>query len=92
MLTVQFLAGWVALAVIVALVAANFGHSFWATLIAGVLLSPLVAVLLVLVFKPEQSKRVRCPECAELVLQAANKCKHCGADLSSYRCAGRGKA
>lgn len=75
-----------------ALVAANFGHSFWATLIAGVLLSPFVAVLLVLVFKPESSKRIRCPECAELVLEAAKKCKHCGADLGAYRSEARGNS
>ena len=91
MFSIQFVAWWVALALIVALVARNYGHSFLATLIAGVLLSPLVAVLLVLVFRPSKDKRVACPDCAEEVFVAANKCKHCGADLAAYRSLQAGK-
>lgn len=91
MLTTEFLTGWVVLSLLVAAVAKHFGHSFLAALIAGLLFSPLIAVILVLVSKPSSAKRVPCPECAEQVLVAAIKCKHCGADLAAYKSQGLGK-
>lgn len=35
--------------------------------------------------QPNQHTRVRCPACAELVLKAANVCKHCGLDLTAQK-------
>lgn len=91
MLTTEFLMGWVAVSLLLAAVAKHYGHSFLATLIAGLLLSPLIAAVLVLVSKPSSAKRVPCPECAEPVLAAAIKCKHCGANLAAYKSQGTGK-
>jgi hypothetical protein len=31
--------------------------------------------------KPNEDTHVKCPDCKELVLKDANKCKHCGSNL-----------
>ena len=84
----EFAVIWFTLAVVVGIAAAIRGKSGLGYFLLAVVLSPVIGVVL-LALTPSKAAdadakqpRVRCPECAELVLADALKCKHCGADLS----------
>lgn len=82
---------WIIGSIIVAVAAKARGRSPVAWLALSVLLSPLLMLVLVLVMgkasdhgTPERATpdtHVRCPDCRELVMRDARKCKHCGTAL-----------
>ena len=78
---------WLLFALVVAIIASNRGRSGFLWFLLSVVISPLLALILVLVLPnhaygvqvPSQDTHKKCPDCAELVLQEAKVCKHCGA-------------
>lgn len=85
---------WLALAAAVGAVAHSRRRSGPLWFVAAVALSPLVAVIILLLMPRKGAvlmgpdgrpitpdTHVRCPECRELVLRDARRCKHCGIAL-----------
>ena len=79
---------WVGFAVVVAVFAARQGRSGFGWFVLAVLISPLLAGLLCLALGskhapvgPTPETHVKCPDCRELVLCDARRCKHCGCGL-----------
>lgn len=81
---------WFGLALVVGIYAARRGRSGTGWFLLAVLISPLIAGLLCLALGPKASAadagpspdtHVKCPDCRELVLRDARKCKHCGCVL-----------
>lgn len=85
----ELVIGWLVFSVLVALLAVRRGRSGVGWLFVAALLSPLIGVLMLLVLPnkaevgatPTPESHVRCPDCRELVLRDARKCKHCGCTL-----------
>ncbi|MGH6624313.1 MAG: hypothetical protein ACREBN_10090 [Burkholderiaceae bacterium] len=92
----EFFAFWLMFAIVVGVAASSRGRSGFGWFLLAVVISPLIALLLVLVMPKKVAAqpaaaaapapvviedRVKCPECAELVLREAKKCKHCGVAL-----------
>lgn len=88
--------GWFVLSIIIGVIASSRGRSGFGWFLLAALLSPLIGLILVLVFPKvgaaaapvdETGQRitaethVRCPDCRELVRSDARKCKHCGTAL-----------
>lgn len=80
--------GWLFFAGIVGLIAASFNRSGFGYFVLSALLSPLLGIIVLLIAgkrqdtqAPNPSTHVKCPECRELVLKDARKCKHCGCAL-----------
>lgn len=81
--------GWVLFAVLVGVLASKRGRDGGGWFLLALVLSPVFAGLLVLILddkskkaaQPTPETHVRCPECRELVLKDARKCKHCGSAL-----------
>lgn len=82
---------WLGASVVVGIIASSRGRSGFGWLILSLLISPLLAGILVLALgapknaspdTPSPLTHVRCPDCKELVLAAAVKCKHCGTALT----------
>lgn len=86
---------WFAFAIITAIVASAKGRSGFLWLILGTVFG-VFAFLVIIVIPSLKAQRivmangepiptpkthVRCPDCAELVLKQASKCKHCGCVL-----------
>lgn len=81
---------WFIFAVIVAVGAGSRGRSGLGWFVLAMIISPLLAVILLFlvpvvkpadVSVPTSESHVKCPDCAELVLAEARKCKHCGCRL-----------
>jgi hypothetical protein len=79
---------WFGLSFVVAVYAARRGRSGTGWFILSVLISPLLAGLLCLAVGsnkeddgPNPDTHVKCPDCRELVLRDARRCKHCGCTL-----------
>jgi hypothetical protein len=80
---------WIGLAVVVGVAANSRGRSGFGWFVLAVVISPLLAGLLVLALGrrnqvapgPTPETHVRCPDCRELVLRDARRCKHCGITL-----------
>jgi hypothetical protein len=79
---------WFGLSIVVAVYAARRGRSGSGWFILSVLISPLLAGLLCLAVGPKKDNdrpnpdtHVKCPDCRELVLRDARRCKHCGCTL-----------
>ena len=79
---------WFGLAVVVAVFAARRGRSGFGWFVLALLISPLLAGLLCLALGsrhapdgPTPETHVKCPDCRELVLRDARRCKHCGCSL-----------
>ena len=78
---------WVIAALGVGLVASTRGRGSGTWFVIGLLLSPLLAVVLLFAM-PNNAAAIStkthhaCPACAEQVLRAAVKCKHCGGALT----------
>ena len=79
---------WLALSFVVAIYAARRGRSGSGWFILSVLISPLLAGLLCVALGPAKEDHgptpethVKCPDCRELVLRDARRCKHCGCAL-----------
>ena len=88
--------GWFVGAIIIGVIASARGRSGFGWFVIALLLSPLIGLILVLVFpkvgiaaaatdetgqKLTPETHVRCPDCRELVRRDARKCKHCGTAL-----------
>jgi membrane protein implicated in regulation of membrane protease activity len=79
---------WIALTIACAVVAASKGRSVIGWTVLGLLFS-LLAFIVVAVMPsikeakdaPDPGTHVKCPDCRELVLMDARKCKHCGCAL-----------
>jgi hypothetical protein len=83
---------WFLFSIVVAIGAAARGRSGIGWFVLSLLISPLLGLILLLLLPslgaqpdgghtPMPSTHVRCPDCAELVLNEARKCKHCGCRL-----------
>lgn len=76
--------GWILWSLAVAAIASSRGRSAVLWFLLSILLSPLLTMILVLAFGsagPNYKTHKRCPECRELILMDATKCKHCGTAL-----------
>lgn len=75
---------WLLGAAFVAWLAAQRGRSAGLWFVIAALASPAVGLLALLLASNRSTTKVsplthvRCPECRELVLKEARKCKHCG--------------
>lgn len=85
---------WVALAVLAGAVASAKGRSGFGYFLLTLFLSPVVGLLaaammpsLLKAQSADQRPRMPCPKCAELILVNAQKCAHCGEDLSEFQAA-----
>ena len=93
-LAVWFATAWLVCAVLVALAARSRGRSAPLWLLLAVMLTPLPAALMLLVFADRAEVRVRrdasqgraglrlCPSCGEVVRIEAKRCRFCLADLT----------
>ncbi len=85
----EFFFFWLIFAIVVAIIAGSRGRSGFGWFLLAMVISPLLAVLLVALLPslkaapdaPTPETHVKCPDCAELVLKDARKCKHCGSAL-----------
>ena len=86
---------WLILCFLCGKYASNKGMSFNKFFFIALFLSPLVSFIWVYI-TPEDMEKVeytkvankqskRCPHCDELIRVLANKCKHCGSDLSGSK-------
>lgn len=86
--------GWLVLSLIVGAIAGKRGRSSGGWALLALVISPLLAVLILLVLQdrsrgaalaaaeqPTPETHVRCPDCRELVRAEARRCKHCGITL-----------
>lgn len=79
---------WLAFAVACAIIASSKGRSGFGWFIIGLPFG-LLALIVVAVMPslkgrkdaPSPDTHVKCPDCRELVLMDARKCKHCGCPL-----------
>lgn len=79
------------ISLLVGIAANSRGRSFVGWTLLSVLITPILALLLLLVLRdlsrraapdaPRPDTHVRCPDCRELVLADARKCRHCGCVL-----------
>lgn len=90
----QIFLGWLALSIVAGIVASARGRNGLGYFVLSMVVTPLVGLLLVALLpsravanREDAAQRMPCPNCAELVLVAANTCKHCGADLAAARAA-----
>ena len=87
---------WLIGSVVVSIVASSKGRFGFGYFLLSVLISPLIAGFMVLAMpnlnaqtvvasaeeKATPETHVRCPDCRELVIKDARKCKHCGTALT----------
>jgi len=77
---------WLVFSVVVAIGASGRGRHGPGWFLLSMVISPLLAFLLLMMLPsrsksagaPETQELRKCPECAELILREAKKCKHCG--------------
>lgn len=80
---------WVALSIACAFLAARRGRSVFVWFLISLFFTPLVGFIFLLVLpskaiapgQPTPETHVKCPDCRELVLRDARKCRHCGCVL-----------
>ena len=79
---------WLVFSALVGFFAGQRGRSGLGWFLFSLILSPLLGLLFVAVLTdkkaaagPSPKTHVRCPDCRELVLKDARKCKHCGCAL-----------
>lgn len=80
---------WFLLSIAVGVLAGNKGRSGFGFFLLSLILSPLIGLIFALAVRNLKTERdlpspythVRCPDCRELVLKEAKKCKHCGCGL-----------
>lgn len=82
----SFVAGWLIWSVVVGIIASARGRRGFTWFLISILFSPLLSMILVLALGrpgPNYTTHRRCPECKELILIGATKCKHCGSQMPS---------
>ena len=81
---------WVLFAIAVGIFASNRGRSGFGWFFLSLIISPLLGIIFCAVSKnlaikaeigPTPDTHVKCPDCRELILKDARKCKHCGTSL-----------
>lgn len=82
---------WFTFAVICGVAASSRGRSGFGYFLLAMIITPLLCFLLIIAIgktkqaenqnAPTPETHVKCPDCRELVLRDANKCKHCGCTL-----------
>lgn len=78
---------WFGLALLVGVIAGKRGRGSGTWFVIAVLISPLLAGVLLAASKDVSESAISakthrdCPACAEKILRAAVKCKHCGAEV-----------
>jgi len=78
---------WFVLCVATAIIAKIFGRSFFGFLITALIISPLGALVCILVIPKDMFKKImdnnvkQCPKCMSRVDIRAGICKHCGTEL-----------
>jgi len=80
---------WIVFAIIVGVGAAARGRSGLGWAVLGLVISPVLALVLLLLLPnrktapgtPTPETHVRCPDCRELVLKDARRCRFCGISL-----------
>lgn len=80
----EWVIGWVIWSIVVSIIASAKGRRGFTWFLISILVSPLVAMVLVLALGrpgPNYSTHRRCPDCKELILLGATKCKHCGSTM-----------
>lgn len=90
----EFVTIWIICAVITAIIASSKGRSGIGWLLVGAVLGIFGVILIAClpslrgeqarhyaVGAPTPETHVKCPDCRELVLRDARKCKHCGSSL-----------
>jgi len=85
------LIGWLAFAILGAVIAGAKGRSAVGFFFLGLLLSPLLSIIAALIVKPNQKVLERealwkgesrkCPFCAELIRSEASVCRYCSREL-----------
>jgi hypothetical protein len=84
-MSVSLVFGWLLWSLAVAAIASSRGRSALSWFLLSILLSPLLTMILVLALGrpgPNYKTHKRCPDCRELILMDAVKCKHCGTALA----------
>lgn len=84
----EYFVAWLAVSIVTAIAASSRGRTGFGWFILGAMFN-LLALILVLVLpnlkteagKPNPDTHVKCPDCRELVLKDAKRCKHCGIGL-----------
>lgn len=85
----EFVIFWVVFSVAVWALASRRGRSGLGWFLLSLLISPLLAIVLLLILRdlkdqegrPNPNTHVKCPDCREFVLREAKVCKHCGCKL-----------
>lgn len=76
---------WLFLSFVAGMIASRRGRSGIGFFLLSVILSPLVGIIMALVVRSghviDNGPQRVCPYCAELIMPAAIKCKHCGSNL-----------
>ncbi len=80
---------WAALSIACGFLAARRGRSVFGWFFVSLIFTPVVGFVFLLVLpskatapgQPTPQTHVKCPDCRELVLRDARKCKHCGCAL-----------
>lgn len=83
----ELVIGWAFLAAIVGFMASAYNRSGFGYFLLALVLSPLIGLIVLLLAGkkkdgPTPETHVKCPDCRELVLRDARKCKHCGCQLT----------
>lgn len=84
----EIVIGWFIFSFIAGVIADSKGRFGIGYFFLSLILSPLVGLILAVALPavskndgPSPKTHVRCPDCRELVLKDARKCKHCGCAL-----------
>ena len=88
----EWVVGWILFSFVAGAIAGSKGRSGAGYFFLSLLLSPLIGIILAAAMPainqqtaaitvPTPETHVKCPDCRELVLADARKCKHCGTAL-----------
>ena len=89
----EIVIGWLFFSIVAGVIAGSKGRSGFGYFLLSLVLTPLIGLLLAIGLpslnpvatsagpQPTPDTHVKCPDCRELVLKDARKCKHCGCSL-----------